>query len=88
MTPAKVDQSASPGWPRWICYKNSAKAADSGHPAIMPLVQSEAGNVPGLRHLEIRDWWTARFAAKVAKGGDASTGKLALELIVVGKSAE
>ncbi len=84
MTPAKIDQSAAPV-AEMDLFKNSAKAADSGHPAIMPLVQAEAGDVPGLRHLEDQDWWTARFAAKVPKGGDAATGKLPLELIVVAR---
>jgi hypothetical protein len=64
-------------------FKASAQAAESSHPAIMPLIKpGAAGALPGVRHLEEREWWTARFADG---SGDK---KVVLELIVVGKAAE
>jgi hypothetical protein len=78
--PAADDQSSAP-IAEMDLFKTSAKTTESTHPAIMPLVRAEAGQpLPGIRHLEEQEWWTARFA-----DGD---GKVVLELIVVGKAAE
>lgn len=61
----------------------SAKAAESSHPAIMPLVKPGAGSSPELVHHEDMEWWTLRF-----EGQDAKGQKIPLEVIVVGKAAE
>jgi hypothetical protein len=82
MVPAAADRS-----PATIAemdlFKASATSAESSHPAIMPLVKSEAADAPALEHIEAHDWWAVRLANKDAQGK-----KRTLELIVVGKSAE
>lgn len=78
--PAADDQMAAP-IAEMDLFKASAKTTESTHPAIMPLVKAEANEpLPGIRHEEEHDWWTARFSD--------SEGKVVLELIVVGKAAE
>lgn len=78
--PAADDQSSAP-MAEMDLFKTSAKTTESTHPAIMPLVKAEAAEpLPGIRHVEDQEWWTARFT-----DGEA---KVVLELIVVGKAAE
>ncbi len=61
-------------------FATSAEAAESTHPAIMPLLKPQAGDAPAMRHVEEMEWWVARLP-----GND---GKQPLELIVVGTAAE
>lgn len=67
--------------------KQSAEAAGSSHPALLPLqrVEGEA-ELPAIRHDEEHDWWIIRFAGQV-KAGDAAK-PLVVELLVAGKAAE
>jgi hypothetical protein len=82
MSPATADQSPAPVADENL-FKTSAQSAESTHPAIIPLIKPSAGDAPAMRQLEENEWWTVRLPGKDAKGG-----KLALELIVVGKAAE
>ncbi len=61
----------------------SAKAAESNHPAILPLIKPGDGDSPAVVRHEEADWWTLRFTGK-----DAAGNKVPLEVIVVGKAAE
>lgn len=67
--------------------KQSAEAAGSSHPALLPL-QRIAGEaeLPSIRHDETHDWWIIRFAGQGKAGGSAKP--LVVELLVVGKAAE
>ncbi len=83
LVPADEDTSAEPLSDDDL-FPKSADSAGSSHPAIMPLLKVAAdAEVPGMRHLEEPDWWTARFSNKTSAGKD-----LAVELIVVGHSLE
>lgn len=67
--------------------KQSAEAAGSSHPALLPLqrIPGEA-EIPSIRHDEAHDWWIIRFAGKAkASGADKP---LVVELLVAGKAAE
>lgn len=67
--------------------KQSAEAAGSSHPALLPL-QRVAGEaeLPSIRHDEAHDWWIIRFAGQGKAGGAAKP--LVVELLVAGKAAE
>ncbi len=82
MSPATADQSPAPVADENL-FKTSAQSAESTHPAIIPLIKPAEGDAPAMRQLEENEWWAVRLPGKDAKGG-----KLALELIVVGKAAE
>jgi hypothetical protein len=80
MLPAADDQSPAP-IAEMDLFKTSAKTTESTHPAILPLLKAEGADpLPGIQHVEDKEWWTVRFT-----DGDA---KVVLELIVVGKAAE
>lgn len=83
MVPAADDPSPEPIADEKQLNTDSAKAAESSHPAIMPLVKPGAGSAPELVHHEDMEWWTLRF-----EGQDAKGQKIPLEVIVVGKAAE
>jgi hypothetical protein len=59
-------------------FATSAEAAESTHPAIIPLLKPSDAEAPSLRHIEEAEWWAAHLVA----------GKTPLDLIVVGKAAE
>jgi len=61
-------------------FATSAEAAESTHPAIMPLLKPSEGEAPGVHHIEENEWWAARLPG--------NGGKVPLELIVVGTAAE
>ena len=82
MLPARADRSPK-ALAEMDLFKTSGQSAESSHPAIVPLVKVEDGDAPAIRHIDEHDWWTVRLA-----GADAKGGKLALEMIVVGKAAE
>jgi hypothetical protein len=82
MVPAAADQSPAT-IPEMDLFKASAQSAESTHPAIMPLVKSDATDAPAMRHIEENDWWAVRLS-----GQDAQNKKRALEAIVAGKAAE
>lgn len=83
MVPAADDQTPEVIADEKQLNSASAKAAESSHPAIMPLVKPGAGAAPELVHHEELEWWTLRFEGQAAGGR-----KVPLEVIVVGKSAE
>lgn len=83
MVPAADDQSPEVIADDKQLNTDSAKAAESSHPAIMPLVKPGAGSAPELVHHDEAEWWTLRF-----EGQDAKGQKIPLEVIVVGKAAE
>jgi hypothetical protein len=61
-------------------FATSAEAAESTHPAIMPLLKPSEGDSPGVHHIEENEWWAARLPG--------NGGKVPLELIVVGTAKE
>ncbi len=61
-------------------FATSAEAAESTHPAIMPLLAPQEGEAPAIEHIEEMEWWAARLP-----GND---GKQPIEVIVVGTAAE
>jgi hypothetical protein len=64
-------------------FTTSAEAAESTHPAIIPMLKPQAGEAPAVRHVEEMEWWVLQLA-----GSDAQGGKQPLELVVAGKAAE
>lgn len=64
-------------------FATSAEAAQSSHPAIIPLLKPTEGDAPAMRHVEEMEWWTLRLP-----GADAKGGKQPLELVVVGTAQE
>jgi hypothetical protein len=64
-------------------FATSAEAAQSTHPAIVPMLKPTEGDAPAMRHVEEMEWWVLRLAGTGAKGA-----KQPLELVVVGKAAE
>jgi hypothetical protein len=64
-------------------FVTSAEAAQSTHPAIVPMLKpADGGDAPAMRHVEEMEWWVLRLE------GAAQGGKQRLELVVVGTSAE
>jgi hypothetical protein len=64
-------------------FATSAEAAQSTHPAIIPLLKPGEGAAPAMRHVEEVEWWVLKLEGAAAKGA-----KQPLELVVVGKAAE
>lgn len=83
MLPAKDDQSIAPISNEEQLAIESAKSAEATHPAIMPLMRSEAGAAPAMKHYEDQEWWTVQLSGQGPEGRN-----IPLELIVVGKAAE
>jgi hypothetical protein len=63
-------------------FPTSAEAAQSTHPAIIPMLKPTEGDAPAVRHVEEVEWWVLRLAGAGAKG------KQPIELVVVGKAVE
>ncbi len=40
-------------------FATSAEAAESTHPAIMPLLKPEEGEAPAMTHIDEMEWWAA-----------------------------
>ena len=79
MLPAEADRDPATK-PGTDFFTTSAEAAESTHPAILPLLKPQEGETPGMRHIEEMEWWAARLP-----GND---GKVPLEVIVIGTAAE
>jgi hypothetical protein len=79
MLPAAADRDPAT-LPGTDFFATSAEAAETTHPAIMPLLKPSEGEAPAMHHIEANEWWAARLPG--------NGGKLPLELIVVGKAAE
>lgn len=79
MLPAASDRDPAT-LPGTDFFATSAEAAESTHPAILPLLKPSEGDSPGLHHIQEAEWWAARLPG--------NGGKLPLELIVIGKAAE
>jgi hypothetical protein len=79
MLPAASDRDPAtlPGTDFFI---TSAEAAESTHPAILPLLKPSEGEAPAMRHIEEPEWWAAHLTG--------NGGKVPLDLIVIGKAAE
>ena len=79
LLPAEADRdpATKPGTDFFV---TSAEAAESTHPAIMPLLKPSEGEAPAMRHIEEPEWWAARLTG--------NGGKVPLELIVVGTADE
>jgi hypothetical protein len=82
LVPASADQSPDP-IAEMDLFKTSATSAESSHPAIMPLIKTDASDAPAVHEIEGHEWWALRFA-----GQDSQGKKHVLELIVAGKAAE
>ena len=82
LAPASADSSPA-AVAETDLFALSQQAAESSHPAILPLVKPEQGPTPATRHMEEQDWWTVRLAGK-----DTKDNKVVLEWIVVGRAAE
>jgi hypothetical protein len=65
--------------------EQSAEAAESNHPAIMPLLKLDGKpeSYPAIAANEEKDWWIARLEAQ-AKSGE----KISLDLVVAGHADE
>lgn len=63
-------------------FATSAEAAQTAHPAIVPLLKPAGGDAPAMRHVEEVDWWVLHLS------GAAKAGQQGLDLVVVGKAAE
>lgn len=83
MVPGEADNSPDVVKDEKELNTASARAAESNHPAIMPLLKPGETKAPSLVHHEESEWWTLRF-----DGQDSSGKKVPLEVIVVGKAAE
>jgi len=65
----------------------SAAAAESNHPAILPLKMKQSkAEAPSIRHVEDDDWWIVQLQS-AAKDGK-KTSPLAFELVLVGTTSE
>ena len=64
-------------------FVTSAEAAESTHPAIIPLLKPGGGDAPAVYHIEEMEWWVLRLPASDAQGG-----KQTLELVVEGTAEE
>ena len=64
-------------------FGTSAEAAESTHPAIIPLLKPGGGDAPAVHHIEDMEWWVLRLS-----GSDGKGGKQALELVVAGTAEE
>ncbi len=69
-------------------FSLSPKAAGGTHPAMLSLLAAEpdADESPKMAHDEARELWSVKFSNPTTAGG--KTGKLTLQLVVVGKAAE
>ncbi len=79
MLPAEADTDPATK-PGTDFFATSAEAAESTHPAIMPLLKPAEGKAPAMRHIEEPEWWAARLPG--------NGGKLPIEVIVVGTADE
>ena len=84
---AKKDQS--PGLLDYkVLTKQSAEAAGSTHPALLPLQKAatDSKEFPVIRHNAERDWWTV--AMQRSTKPESGAKPLVIELLVVGIAAE
>lgn len=61
-------------------FATSAEAAESTHPAILPLLKPSEGDEAKLHHIEEAEWWSAHLPG--------NGGEVWIDLIVIGKAAE
>ena len=64
-------------------FATSAEAAESTHPAIVPMLKPGGGFVPAMHRIEETEWWVLRLW-----GSDSKGGKQVLELVVAGTAEE
>jgi len=87
LVPAADDADAKPLGKAEL-FKLSPKAAGGTHPAILSLLApaDSSGGAPEMVHDESRELWSVRFSNPTTT--DGKTGKLTLQLVVVGRAAE
>lgn len=87
LVPAADDESPEP-IDKAQLFKLSPKVAGGTHPAILCLLASsgETAEAPEILHDEARELWSVRFTNPTAAGG--KSGKLTIQLVVVGRAAE
>lgn len=79
------------GAPELLAYdkltKESAKAAQTSHPALWSLQPTPGdAEVGSIRHDESKDWWIVRLSGKAVAEGEQAA--LPLELVVAGHAGE
>ena len=87
LVPAADDESPEP-MDKAQLFKLSPKVAGGTHPAILCLLASsgEPAEAPEIMHDDARELWSVRFTNPTTAGG--KSGKLTIQLVVVGRTAE